>query len=29
MIYIEEYLRIRHGRIETVKGHWRRVPPRN
>jgi hypothetical protein len=26
MLYIEEYRRIRHGKIETVKAHWRKFP---
>jgi len=26
MIYVEQYLRVRYGRIETVEGHWRRLP---
>lgn len=28
MLYIEEYRRIRFGHIETVAGHWRRMPTR-
>jgi hypothetical protein len=28
MVFIEAYYRIRHCRIETVRGHWRRLPLR-
>lgn len=28
MVWVNEYLRIRHRRIETVRGHWRHLPLR-
>lgn len=28
MRWIEPYYRIRHGRLESVRGHWRRSPHR-
>jgi hypothetical protein len=26
LIWIETYLRVRNGKIERVRGHWRRLP---
>jgi len=29
MTWVEPYYRIRHGKVEAVSGHWRRLPVRD